>query len=102
MVRVSMDVQHSSLEVHEDKLHTHEYADSRAEITGKRHKSISLATERGAGDVMEPRGQDLGRFQSRIFHDESHFDHDGARLSQLRICLRPGVPQTLRMHKVHG
>ena len=51
---------------------------------------------------MEARGQDMGRQRRRIFHDESHVDHDGARLSQLQICLRPGVPWTLRMHKVHG
>ena len=78
MARVCMDVQHSSLEVHEDKVYTHGYADLGAETTGKRHKSISSTTERGAGDIMEARGQDMGQLRRRIFHDESRLDHDGA------------------------
>ena len=34
MARVCMDVQPPPMEVHEDKVHTHEHADSRVETTG--------------------------------------------------------------------
>ena len=90
------------LVVHEGKIHTHGYAYSRVQTTGKWYKSVSRVSERGATYLMENTGQDIGCKQRRVFLHESRADHDGAGVSRLRLSIRPGVPQILWMHEVHG
>src|SRR4051812_13939192 len=95
MARVGMHVQPSSLEVHEEKVHSNLYASSRAKTTRYIPKFVSPAGERGATNVMERRSQYVGRCRTRIFPNESRGDHDGARLSRIRIFLRAGGPRIL-------
>ena len=45
--------------------------------------------------IMEITGMDMGHQQRRVFPYESRTDDDGARLSQLRVHPRPGVPRIL-------
>src|ERR1041385_1336053 len=85
------------LEVQEEKVHNNVYASSRAKTTRYGPQSISAAVERGARNVMEIRSQDLGRRDKRIFPNEIRGDHDGARLSRIRIFLRAGGPRILCM-----
>src|ERR1041385_1296548 len=97
LARVCMHIQPSPLEVHEEKVHNNVYASSRAETTRYGPQSISAAVERGARNVMERRSQYVGRRGKRIFPNESRGDHDGARLSRIRIFLRAGGPRILCM-----
>src|SRR4051812_11950487 len=90
------------LEVHEEKVHNNVYASSTAETTRYGPQFISAAVERGARNVMERRSQYVGRRGKRIFPNESLGDHDGARLSRIRIFLREGGPRILCMRWVHG
>src|SRR3954467_7758745 len=76
-------------------VHNNVYASSRAETTRYRPQSVSLAGERGATNVMERRSQYVGRRRTRIFPNESRGDHDGARLSPIRIFLGAGGPRIL-------
>src|SRR4051812_45040133 len=85
------------LEVHEEKVHNNVYASSRAETTRYGPQSISAVVQRGARNVMERRSQDVGRGSKIIFPNESRGDHDGARLSRIRIFLRAGGPRILCM-----
>src|SRR3954464_14291827 len=73
-------------------------------VQGPKQPGIDLnlylrpADERGATNVMERRSQYVGRRRTRIFPNESHGDHDGARLSRIRIFLRAGGPRILCLH----
>src|ERR1043165_7348480 len=95
LAHVGMHVQPSSLEVHEEKVHNNVYASAGAETTRYRPQFVSTAGERGATNVMERRSQYVGRRRTRIFPNESRGDHDGARLSRIRIFLRAGGPRIL-------
>src|ERR1041385_8394297 len=97
LARVCMHIQPSPLEVHEEKVHNNVYASSRDEKTRYGPQSISAAVERGARNVMERRSQYVGRRGKIIFPNESRGDHDGARLSRIRIFLRAGGPRILCM-----
>ena len=83
------------LVVHEEEVCNHEYAGSRAKTTRYRHQSVSHIVERGAGHIMGRRSPYVGRLETRILQHESGGDHDGARLSQLRILLGAGGPRIL-------
>src|ERR1041385_2938196 len=97
LARVCMHIQPSPLEVHEEKVHNNVYASSWAETTRYGPQSISAAIERGARNVMERWSQYVGRRGKTIFPNESRGDHDGARLSRIRIFLRAGGPRILCM-----
>src|SRR4051812_36314142 len=83
--------------VHEEKVHTNEYDNSRAETTWYRHQSVSRAVERGGSHVMGIWSQYLRRRRTRLFHYERRVGHYGARLSRLRVYLGAGYPRILRM-----
>src|SRR3954467_858749 len=97
LARVCMHIQPSPLEVHEEKVHNNVYASSRAETTRYGPQSISAAVERGARNVMERQSQYVGRRGKTIFPNEIRSDHDGSRLSRIRIFLRAGGPRILCM-----
>src|ERR1041385_2492125 len=97
LARVCMHIQPSPLEVHEEKVHNNASASSRSETTSYEPQFVSPAVERGARKVMERRSQYVGRCRKRIFSNEIRDDHDGARLSRIRIFLRAGGPRILCM-----
>src|ERR1043165_4376838 len=101
MARVCMDVQHSPMEVHEDKVHTHEHSDSRAETAGKFNLYLELLKEELEMLWKSP-------VKTWDAFGKEYFYMKGAVLTTVHDYLgygyvfRPGVSWILRMHEVHG
>jgi hypothetical protein len=90
------------LVVPEEEVHTHEYANSRADTARERYQPVSRVVERRARHLVGGRGRNMGRPQGRNFLSQIRAAHDGAGLSWIRIYCVRGVPRTQGLCEVHG